>query len=43
MSWKMKNFSARIVLDLVAFLAISAGYLFSRAVSKARKNHDGMI
>jgi len=43
MTRKMKNFSARIILDFVAFLAISGGYWIGRAVSKVRKNRGGMI
>ena len=43
MTRKMKNFSARIFLDFVAFLAISGGYLIGRAMAKVRKNRDGMI
>lgn len=43
MTRKVKNFSARILLDFVAFLAISGGYLIGRAVAKIRKNHDDMI
>ncbi len=43
MSRKMKNFSARIILDFVAFLAISMGYLFGRAYARVRKDRDRMI
>ena len=43
MSRKMKNLSARIVLDFVAFLAISMGFIVGRAVARVRKDRDRMI
>jgi hypothetical protein len=43
MSRKMKNFSAKIILDFVAFLAMSAAYLVGRAVSGSSKDRDRMI
>ena len=43
MTRKMKHFSAKIILDFVAFLAISGGCLIGLAVAKVRKNRNGMI
>lgn len=43
MSRKMKDFSAKIILDSLAFLAISVAYLIGRFFSGLFGHHDGMI
>lgn len=43
MTRKIKHLSAKVILDFVAFLAISMGYLFGRALVKVRKDRDRMI
>ena len=43
MSRKMKHLSAKIILDFLAFFAISGGYLLGLAVAKVRKDRDRMI
>ncbi len=43
MTRKMKKLSANIILDFVAFLAMSAAYLIGRAITGSSKDRDGMI
>ena len=43
MSRKMKNLSGRIILDFVAFFAMSLAYVVGRTLSGRSKHRDGMI
>ena len=43
MSRKMKNLSAKILLDFLALFAMSAAYLVGKAFSGRPKGRDGMI
>ncbi len=43
MSRKMRNFSAKMILDFVAFLAMSTAYLVGWALPGSSKHRDRMI
>jgi len=43
MTRKVKNLSAKIILDFLALFAMSAAYLVGKVLSVLFSNRDGMI